>query len=151
MTDQLKKRKKTRTGHRAYVEKTTRGKADRHRFQPEQRARAVQLRTALNEQLTLIEPLDKDIVQFMEDDDEVDEAAMADEIEKCFKLRSEMKAAIDMIDELLPQTVTAVVSEAGDLDSIVEEDEEVQTSASGPTYSQSPNQGHSTRAKLPKL
>ena len=59
----------------------------------------------------------------MEDDDEVDETAMGDDIEKCFKLRSEMKAAIDMIDELLPQTVTAVVSEAGDLDSIVEEDE----------------------------
>ena len=87
----------------------------------------------------------------MEDDDEVDETAMADEIEKCFKLRSDMKAAIDMIDELLPQTVTAVVSEAGDLDSIVEEDEEVQSPASGPTYSHSPSQGHSVRAKLPKL
>ena len=49
-----------------------------------------------------------------------------------------MKAAIDMIDGLLPQTVTAVASEAGDLDSIVEEDEEVQSTASGPTYSQSP-------------
>ena len=76
---------------------------------------------------------------------------MADEIEKCLKLKSELKAAIDMIDELLPQTVTAVVSKAGDLDSIVEEDEKVQSSASGPTYSQSPNQGHSVRAKLPKL
>ena len=89
-------------------------------------------------------------MQFMEDDDEVDETAMADEIEKCLKLRSEMKAAIDMIDELLPQMVTAVVSKAGDLDSVVEEDEEVQSSASGPTYSQSTNQGHSVRAKLPK-
>ena len=152
MTDQLKKRKKTRTGHRAYVGKILpeAGQIVKD-FQPEQRARAVQLRTALNEQLTLLEPLDKDIMQIMEDDDEVDETAMADEIEKCFKLRSEMKAAIDMIDELLPQTVTAVASKAGDLDSIVEEDEEVQSTASGPTYSQSPNQGHSVRAKLPKL
>ena len=150
MTDQLKKCKKTRTGHRAYVGKIL-PEAEQilKDFQPEQRARAVQLRTTLNEQLTLLEPLDKDIMQFMED--EVDETAMADEIEKCFKLRSEMKAAIDMIDGLLPQTVTAVASEAGDLDSIVEEDEEVQSTASGPTYSQSPNQGHSVRAKLPKL
>ena len=149
MTDQLKKRKKMRTGHRAYVGKIL-PEAEQivKDFQPEQRARAEQLRTALNEQLTLLEPLDKDIMQFMEDDDEVDETAMADEIEKCFKLRSEMKAAIDMIDELLPQTVTAVASEAGDLDSIVEEDEEVQSTESGPTYSQSPNQGHSVRAKL---
>ena len=151
MTDQLKKRKKTRTGTEYVGKILPEAKQIVTDFQPEQRARAVQLRTALNEQLTLLEPLDKDIVQFMEDNDEVDEAAMGDEIEKCFKLRSEMKAAIDMIDELLPQTVTAVTSEAGDLDSIVEEDEEVQSSASGPTYSQSPIQGHSVRAKLPKL
>ena len=56
-----------------------------------------------------------------------------------------------MIDELLPPVVTAVASEAGGLESIVEEDEEVKTSTSGPTYSQSPNQGHSVRAKLSKL
>ena len=89
MTDQLKKRKKTRAGHRAYVGKVLpEAKQIVTDFQPEQRARAVQLRTALklNEQLTLLEPLDKDIVQFMEDDDEVDETAMADKIEKCFKL-----------------------------------------------------------------
>ena len=87
MTDQLKKRKKTRTGHRAYVGKIL-PEAEQivKDFQPEQRDRAVQLRTALNEQLTLLEPLDKDIMQFMEDDDEVDETAMADEIEKCFQV-----------------------------------------------------------------
>ena len=86
MTDQLKKRKKSRTGHRAYVGKILPDLEANQivtDFQPEQNARAVQLRTALNEQLTLLEPLDKDILQFMEGDDEVDETAMADEIEKC--------------------------------------------------------------------
>lgn len=87
----------------------------------------------------------------MEDDDEVDETAMADEIEKCYKLRSDMKTAIVMIDELLPQTVTAAVSEASDLESVIEEDIEEQSTASGPAYLQSPGQGHSVRAKPPKL
>ena len=126
-------------------------------FQPDQRAKAAQLRTALSKQLTLLEPLDKDSLQFMEDDDEVDETAMADKIEKSYKLRSDMKAAITMIDELLPQIVTVAVSEASDLNSIVEEDVEQQSTASRaaiasrPTHSQPPSQGHSVRAKLPKL
>ena len=120
-------------------------------FQPEQRAKAAKLRTAPNEQLTLLEPLDKDILQSTEDDDEVGEAAMADEIEKCYKLRSDMKATIAMIDKLLPQKITATVSEAGDHNSIDEEDIEKQSIASGPTHSQSPSQNHSVRAKRPKL
>ena len=76
MTDQLKKRKKTRTGTEYVGKILPEAKQIVTDFQPEQRARAVQLRTALNEQLTLLEPLDKDIVQFMEDNDEVDETAM---------------------------------------------------------------------------
>ena len=87
----------------------------------------------------------------MEDNNEVDETAMADEIEKCYKLRSDMKAAITMINELLPQMVTAAVSEAGYLNSIVEEDVEEQSTASGPTHPQPPSQSHSVRVKLPKL
>ena len=46
--------------------------------------------------------------------------------------------------------VTAAVSEADDLDSIVEEVEE-QSTTSEPTHAQSPRQVHSVRAKLPKL
>ena len=39
-------------------------------FQPEQEAKAMQLRSALNEQLLLLEPLDKEILTLMQDDDQ---------------------------------------------------------------------------------
>ena len=92
MTDPLKKRKKTRSGHRAFVAKILpEAKQIAVEFQPEQEAKAMQLRSALNEQLLLLEPLDKEILSLMEDDDATDEEAMATEVEKSFMLKSDMK------------------------------------------------------------
>jgi hypothetical protein len=101
MTDPLKKRKKTRSGHRAFVAKILpEAKQIAVEFQPEQEAKAMQLRSALNEQLLLLEPLDKEILSLMEDDDATDEEAMATEVEKSFMLKSDMKTTIAMIEEL---------------------------------------------------
>ena len=73
---------------------------------PEQRGRVDHLLCALRDQANMLDPLDKEILKFMEDDDEVDEQAMAAEVEKFSTLRSDIKTAIEALESVLngPQT-----------------------------------------------
>lgn len=92
MTDQLKKRKKTRAGHRAYVAKNVpKAEALVKEYTPERRERVMELKASLEEQLKALEALDKKILTLMEDDESASEEDMGEEIERSCFLRSQLR------------------------------------------------------------
>ncbi|XP_028417288.1 uncharacterized protein LOC114541689 [Dendronephthya gigantea] len=128
-----------------------RGKAIASDYNIEQQTKATQLKTALTEQVALLEALDKEILEILRDDDEVDEAAMQAEIEKCYMLRSDIKATATLLEKAMSKP--AVASTSGAVASTSEATvESLETSEHVGTSPEQATPGSSTvRARLPKL
>ncbi|CAB4035316.1 E3 ubiquitin- ligase DZIP3 [Paramuricea clavata] len=80
--DDLKRKKRTRGGHRSFVKKTL-GEVKGLLSNPElERETLYNRKSSLEEQLGVIQTLDNDIVKVLEDKDETEEAVIANEIEE---------------------------------------------------------------------
>ncbi|XP_028417494.1 uncharacterized protein LOC114541898 [Dendronephthya gigantea] len=152
MSDQLKKQKKVRSGHRGFVATILpEAKAIASDYNIEQQTKATQLKTALTEQVALLEALDKEILKILGEDDEVDEAAMQAEIEKCYMLRSGIKATATLLEKAMSKP--AVASTSGAVASTSEATvESLETSEHvGTSPEQATPESSTVRARLPKL
>ena len=78
MAEQLKKKKRTRAGHKVYVAKIQpKVEACIDDFRSDRTQRIIQLRTSLEEQLEALRTLDKEILELLEENEDVGEDEIA--------------------------------------------------------------------------
>ncbi|CAB4017825.1 Hypothetical predicted protein [Paramuricea clavata] len=92
-----------RGGHCSFIKKTL-GEVKGLLSNPElERETLYNRKSSLEEQLGVIQTLDNDILKVLEDTDETEEAVIANEIEEAGVSRADIKAAIRLLEESLPQ------------------------------------------------
>ena len=131
----LKKKKKTRAGHRAYVTKIQpEVRTCIENFDEDVKPRVIVLKTSLEEQLATLTELDKEILELLEEkEDAVEDEELENEIEESCNIRAEISANITIMNALLVPTPQPAESLA----------------AEQPTETAPPQK--SVRVKLPKL
>ena len=102
MTDPLKKKIRTRAGHKAYVTKTLGDiKKNGENLKKEERTKIINLKSSLEEQYEAIKALDNEILDLLSDKEGVEDEEINTEIEEAGRLRADIKTAIATLDELL--------------------------------------------------
>ena len=98
----VKKKKKTRAGHRAYLTKILpEVNASIANYSEEKKAEVVTWKGTLEEQLGKIAPLDEAILTLLEDDENATEDDMANEIKESIRLALEVRSKLEKINKLL--------------------------------------------------
>lgn len=134
MADQLKKKKKTRAGHRAYMTNIQpKVRTCIESFDEDVKPRVIVLKTSLEEQLATLTELDKEILELLEEkEDAVEDEELENKIKESCNVRGEIRTNITMMNVLLVPTPQPAES-------------------CGRTTERNSTPQRSVRAKLPKL
>ena len=98
MADALKRKVRTRAGHRAYVTKIL-GDIMKNDNEVEERKRIMNMKSSLEEQFEAIKRLDEQILELLSDKEDVEDGEIAAEIEEAGRLRAEIKTAMRCMDD----------------------------------------------------
>ena len=97
--ENLKRKKRTRNGHRSYVKKTITEINELLANEGSDRTLMQGRKAALEEQLEMIQALDSEILKLLEEISDLGDDAVSNEIEEAASLRADVKATIWLIDE----------------------------------------------------